>query len=71
MVICERGCIAQGIIKHGTRFIRKVAGTILDGVTGIFHWHNPSGRTLAMGSTQPLTEMSVSNIRWGVKATGE
>jgi hypothetical protein len=22
---------------------RKVAGSILDGVTGIFHWHNPSG----------------------------
>ena len=24
----------------------------------IFHWHNPSGRTVALGSTQPLTEMS-------------
>ena len=22
-----------------------------------FHWHNPSGRTVALGSTQPLTEM--------------
>jgi hypothetical protein len=28
---------------------RKVAGWISDGVTGIFHWHNPSGRTLAWG----------------------
>jgi len=26
---------------------------IPDGVTGIFHWHNPSGRTMAPGSTQP------------------
>ena len=23
---------------------RKVAGSILSGVTGIIHWHNPSGR---------------------------
>jgi hypothetical protein len=31
----------------------------------IFHWHNPSGRTMALGSTQPLTEMSTRNISWG------
>jgi hypothetical protein len=37
---------------------RKVAGSIPDGVIGIFHWHNPSDRTMALGSTQPLTEMS-------------
>jgi hypothetical protein len=30
---------------------RKVAGSIPDGVIGIFHWHNPSGRTMALGST--------------------
>jgi len=24
----------------------------------VFHWHNPSGRTMALGLTQPLTEMS-------------
>ena len=37
---------------------RKVARSIPDGVTGIFHSHNPSARTMALGSTQPLTEMS-------------
>jgi len=37
---------------------RKVAGLILGGVIGIFHWHNPSGHTMALGLTQPLTEMS-------------
>ena len=36
----------------------------------IFHCHNPSGRTMAPGSTQPLTEMSTRNISWGVKAAG-
>jgi hypothetical protein len=37
---------------------------------GIFHWHNPSGRTMSLGSTQPLTEMSTRNISWGLKAAG-
>ena len=49
---------------------RKVAGSIPDGVIGIFYWHNPSGCTMALGSTQPLTEMSTINISWGVKAAG-
>jgi hypothetical protein len=49
---------------------RKVAGTIPDGVIGMFHWHKPSGRTMALGLTQPLTEMSTRNISWGVKAAG-
>jgi hypothetical protein len=49
---------------------RKVAGSIPDGVSGIFYWHNPSGRTTALGSTQPLTEISTRNISWGVKAAG-
>ena len=44
---------------------RKVAGSIPDGVNGIFHWHNPSDCTVALGSTQPLTEMSTSRISWG------
>jgi hypothetical protein len=34
---------------------------------GIFHWHNPFGRTMALVSTQPLTQMSTRNISWGGK----
>jgi hypothetical protein len=49
---------------------RKVASSILDGVIGIFHWHNPFVRTMSLGSTQPLTEMSTRNISWGAKAAG-
>jgi hypothetical protein len=30
---------------------RKVVGSIPDDVIGIFHWHNPSGRTMALGLT--------------------
>jgi hypothetical protein len=43
----------------------KGAGSIPDGTIGIFQLHNPSGRTLALGLTQPLTEMSTRNISWG------
>jgi len=49
---------------------RKVMGSIPDGVIGIFHWHNPTGRTMTLGSTQPLTETSNRDISWGVKAAG-
>jgi len=50
--------------------IREVAGSIPDGVVGIFHWHNPSGRTMALGLTQPLTEISTRDISLGVNAVG-
>ena len=45
---------------------RKGAGSIPNCVIEIFHWHNPSGRTMALGYTQPLTEMNFL----GVKAAG-
>jgi hypothetical protein len=49
---------------------RKVAGSIPDGVNGIFNLHNPSGRTMILGLTRPLTEMSTRNISWRLKAAG-
>jgi hypothetical protein len=48
----------------------KVVGSVPDGVAGIFHLHNPSGHTLALGLTQLLTEMSTRNNSSGVKAAG-
>ena len=44
---------------------RKVASSVPNGVIGIFHWHNPSGRTVALGLTRSLTEMNTRNISWG------
>jgi hypothetical protein len=35
---------------------RKVVVSIPDEVTGFFYWRNRSSRTMALGSTQPLTE---------------
>jgi hypothetical protein len=45
--------------------IRKVVGSIPDGVIGILHWLNPSGRTVTLGSTRPLTWMSTRELFLG------
>ena len=47
------------------QWLRCCAGSIPDGVNGIFNLHNPSDRTMALGSTQPLTEMSTRRISLG------
>ena len=44
---------------------RNVAGSIPNGVTGIFQPLNPSSRIVVQGSSQPLTEMSTRNPCWG------
>jgi hypothetical protein len=41
---------------------RKVTGSFPEVVIGIFQSHNPSCRTMVLGLTQPLTEMSTRNI---------
>jgi hypothetical protein len=43
------------------QLVEKVAGSIPDGVFGIFYSYNPSGRTMALGLTQAITEMSNRN----------
>jgi hypothetical protein len=52
---------------------RKVAGSIPGGVIENLHLHALSGRTVAPGLSQPLTDMSTRNISGGggVKAAGE
>jgi hypothetical protein len=45
----------------------KATDWIPDCVIGIFHCHNYSSNSMALGSTQPVTEMSTRNISWGVK----
>jgi hypothetical protein len=44
---------------------RGHAGSIPDEVTGFFNWPNPSSRTVALGATQPLTEMSTRKLPGG------
>jgi hypothetical protein len=42
-----------------------LAASIPDEVIEFFNWPNPSSRTMALGSTQPLTEMSARNLPGG------
>jgi len=67
-----RSCVQRGMrwcswLRHCATS-QKTVGSIPDGVIGIFHWHNPSSYTMALGSTQPLKKMSTRNISWVVKA---
>jgi hypothetical protein len=51
--------------RNGLRYYttsRKVAGSIPVEVFGYFNWPNSSSRTIGLGSTQPLTEMSIRNL---------
>jgi hypothetical protein len=43
----------------------KVAGSISDEVIRFFSWPKPSSRSIALGSSQPLTEMSTMNLPGG------
>jgi len=45
-------------------------GSIPDEVLGIFYLLNPSGRTVTLGSTQPLTEINTTCIFRRVKVVG-
>jgi len=57
-------------LVEALRYKPEGRGSIPDGVTGIFHWHNPSDLILALGFTQSVTEMSTRNISSEVKAAG-
>ena len=54
----------------GHRMPEILVSIYTNAVIWIFHSLNPSGRTMALGSTQPQTEMSTRNISWGMKAAG-
>ena len=64
-ISAEKGtAVAQRLRCCATN--QKVAGSIPAGVIVIFHRHKILPIALwALGSTQPLTEMSTSGISWG------
>jgi hypothetical protein len=43
----------------------RIAGSIPNEVIKFLNWPNPSSRTMALRSTQPLTEMSTRNLSGG------
>jgi hypothetical protein len=54
-----------GIVVKALCTNRQVTGSIPNGVLGILQSHNPSGHTMTLGSTQPLSEISTRCISWG------
>ena len=72
MYVCMLGRRWRRCLRHCLTS-RKMEVSIIGCVIVVFNFHNPSGHTMAMGSTQTLTEMSIRNISvWGgeIKATG-
>ena len=61
----------RGVDTRRRRLLRhcvanwKVAGSIPVGATGIFNGFNPSGRPVALGSTQSLTKISIRDTSRG------
>jgi hypothetical protein len=55
---------ARGIVVGWGTMLQaaRVTGLIPDDVIEFLNWPNPSSRTMALGSTQPLTEMSTENL---------
>jgi len=47
------------------RYKPESRGSIPDSVIGDFRWHNPSGRTMALGLTQPLTPGNITDGKGG------
>jgi hypothetical protein len=54
------------LVRHNTKRGRSCVRFPLRSLE-FFNWLNPSCRTMALGSTQPLTEMSTRNLPVGVK----
>jgi hypothetical protein len=74
LVVCICRVLSTGLHHMLAQWLRhcatnrKFAWSIPDGVIGIFHWHNPSGRTMALGSASNRNEYQEYFL--GVKAAG-
>jgi hypothetical protein len=56
----DRGSTVDKVLRYKS----EGCWFIPDGVMEFFIGINPSDRTMALGSTQPLTEMSTGSIYW-------
>jgi hypothetical protein len=53
--------VGWGTMLQAGRSRIRIPGEVI----GFFNWPNPSSRTVALGSTQPLTEMSTRDLPGG------
>ena len=63
-------CAGHAVAQLAEALRYKAVGSIPDSIIGIYHWRNTSGRTMALGLIQYLTEMSIMNIFWSVMMAG-
>jgi len=59
--------VCGGTVGWGTSLQAGRLDSFPDGVIRIFYWLNPSGHTVALGLTQPVTEMCVMGVSWGLR----
>jgi hypothetical protein len=62
-----RACAFGSVVGWGTMLQTGRSRVCVPMRWIFFNWPNPSSRTMALGSTQPLTEMSTRKIPGGVK----
>jgi hypothetical protein len=55
----------SSVVGWGTMLEAQGRGFNSDEVINFYNWCNPSSRTMALGSTQPLTEMGTRNLPRG------
>jgi len=55
----------MNLVTNDLSFKMELEVSLPAGVIGIFHWQNSSDRTMVLGSTQSLIEMSTRSISWG------
>jgi Flp pilus assembly protein TadG len=63
----ERNAVCKTAFTWATQWAYKY---LLATVMLLDHTEPFRGCTMALGLTQPLTDMSTSNVSWGVKAAG-
>ena len=68
-IIIFNFCCCECYEGHAVAQLVEVARSIPDGIIGIFHCHNPSIRTVAMRSTQPLNRNEYQEYFMGGKGS--
>ena len=64
-MFCRNGCTQWHSCSRHCTTSQKVAGSIPDGIIGIFHCLNSSCHTVTLWSTEPEREMHTRDISWG------
>ena len=67
---CKFQVVSVAQLVEALRYKPEIRVSNPNSVIGIFHGHNPSGCTMALESTHPLTETNTRNIHWGVMVAG-